>query len=176
MNANNGSLDEYRPNVGAALFNEQGYVLIARRADMAATVDHPWQLPQGGIDENESPRNAVLRELREEIGTDAAEIIGEIPEWLAYDFPPEIARRFDSRHRGQRQRWFALRFTGTDNMIRLNDHEFPEFDCWRWAGLAEIPELVVPFKRAVYARVARDFAVFSKPNPIATSGESSWEK
>jgi putative (di)nucleoside polyphosphate hydrolase len=117
----------YRPNVGAALFNAHGQVLVARRADLpnAEGASGGWQLPQGGIDAAEDPRAAVLRELAEEIGTDRAEIIGEHPEWLTYDLPPHLlGRSRGGRYRGQRQRWFALRFLGTDADIRL-DVKFP---------------------------------------------------
>ncbi|MBW4036766.1 MULTISPECIES: RNA pyrophosphohydrolase [Acidiphilium] len=153
----------YRPNVGAALFNRVGQILIARRAGHQASFTHPWQLPQGGIDAGEDPRTAVLRELGEEIGTTEAAIIGEIPDWITYDFPPDIAARLGNRHRGQRQRWFALRFTGTDAMIRLDADPNPEFIDWRWADLATIPALAVPFKRHIYERIARDFAAFATP-------------
>lgn len=152
----------YRPNVGAALFNKAGEVLVARRADLKRADLHPWQLPQGGIDPDEPPELAVLRELREEIGTDAAAVLGSIPDWLTYDFPPDVAAKFGARHRGQRQRWFALRFLGTDDMIRLDADEHQEFDAWRWVPLETIPELAVPFKRLIYERVAREFAGFAK--------------
>ena len=105
----------YRPNVGAVLFNPAGLVFVARRADMP-NAEGPaggWQLPQGGIDEGEDPRTAVLRELEEEIGTRKAEVIGEHPEWLTYDLPPNLLGiAWRGRYRGQRQRWFAMRFTG----------------------------------------------------------------
>lgn len=153
----------YRPNVGAALFNHAGKILIARRIEHQAVLSHPWQLPQGGIDPGEDPAIAVMRELREEIGTNAAIILGSIAEWLSYDFPPEIRTSLGTRHRGQRQRWFALRFTGTDDLIRLDADAHQEFSAWRWADLAEIPALAVPFKRHIYERIARDFAVFAKP-------------
>ena len=107
----------YRPNVGAVLFNPHGLVFVARRADLPNVEGAPggWQLPQGGIDEGEDVRAAVLRELAEEIGTDRAEIIGEHPDWLTYDLPPHLVGvALGGRYRGQRQRWFALRFTGTD--------------------------------------------------------------
>jgi putative (di)nucleoside polyphosphate hydrolase len=101
----------------------------------------------------------VLRELAEEIGTDKAEIIAEHPDWLAYDFPPELSgMRIAQRYRGQRQRWFALRFTGVDGDIRLDADEHPEFDAWRWARLEELPALAVSFKREIYAELARAFA------------------
>lgn len=151
----------YRLNVGAALFNRRGRVLVARRADLPADAAHAWQLPQGGIDRDEAPEVALFRELREEIGTDAATVIGRIDEWLTYDFPPEVLSRFAARHRGQKQCWFALRFTGSDDMIRLDADAHQEFSEWRWADLAEIPQLAVPFKRHVYERIARDFAPFT---------------
>lgn len=155
----------YRPNVGAALFNRDGRVFVARRADMP-NAEGPaggWQLPQGGIDPGEDPRAAVLRELAEEIGTDRAEIIGEHPEWLAYDLPPELVGvALGGRYRGQTQRWFALRFTGEDSDIRLDADPDPEFDAWRWAEIAELPALAVGFKRAIYEVLAEAFAGFTK--------------
>ena len=151
----------YRPNVGAMLFNQTGQVLVARRADARQPLHlaQAWQMPQGGIDAEETPRDAVLRELAEEIGTAHAEIIDEYPEWLTYDLPPElIGRALGGRYRGQRQRWFALRFLGADEEIRLDAHLPAEFDAWRWASLAELPALAVPFKRAIYETLARSFA------------------
>jgi putative (di)nucleoside polyphosphate hydrolase len=153
----------YRPNVGALLFNADGLVLVARRADLpnAEGAAGGWQLPQGGVDEGEELRAAVLRELEEEIGTGKAEILEEHPDWLTYDFPPELAARgfrIAQRYRGQKQKWFALRFTGTDADIRLDADEHPEFDAWRWARIEELPGLAVPFKRAIYHELARAFA------------------
>ena len=156
----------YRPNVGAALFNRLGRVLVARRADLPNAEGAPggWQLPQGGIDASEDPRAAVLRELAEEIGTDRAEIVGEHPEWLTYDLPPELLGvALGGRFRGQRQRWFALRFTGADSDIRLDADPHPEFTAWRWADLAELPMLAPDFKRAIYAVLAHSFARFAAP-------------
>jgi putative (di)nucleoside polyphosphate hydrolase len=154
----------YRPNVGAVLFNAAGLVLVARRADLpnAEGSAGGWQLPQGGIDEGEDPSGAVLRELAEEIGTDRAEIIGEYPEWLTYELPPELLGvALKGRYRGQRQRWFALRFLGEDNDIRLDLDPHPEFDAWRWAALAELAALAVDFKRPIYEVLARSFARFA---------------
>jgi putative (di)nucleoside polyphosphate hydrolase len=153
----------YRLNVGAALFNAQGRIFIGRRADIAPGVPGHWQLPQGGVDEGEDLRAAVLRELEEEIGTCNADILAEHPDWHVYDLPPHlIGQAFGGRYRGQRQRWFALRFLGTDGDIRLDAHTHPEFCAWRWAELAELPSLAVPFKRDIYTCLARDFAVFAK--------------
>ncbi len=156
----------YRPNVGAVLFNAAGRVLVARRADFpnAEGENGGWQLPQGGIDAGEDPRVAIFRELAEEIGTANAEIIGEHPEWLQYDLPAALIRNvLKGRYRGQRQRWFALRFLGQDSEIRLDADPHPEFDAWRWAGLEELPGLAVPFKRPIYEILARDFARFAVP-------------
>jgi putative (di)nucleoside polyphosphate hydrolase len=154
----------YRPNVGAVLFNSAGLVLVARRADLPNT-EAPagaWQLPQGGIDEGEDPRQAVLRELAEEIGTDRADVIGEHDAWLTYDLPPELVGvALKGRFRGQRQRWFALRFTGEDSDIRLDLDPHPEFDAWRWVTLRELPGLAVPFKRPIYEVLVESFARFA---------------
>lgn len=151
----------YRPNVGAVLINRDGLVLVARRAG-TPNAEGPaggWQLPQGGIDPDEDPRGAVLRELAEEIGTDRATIVGEHPDWLRYDLPPELlGRALGGRWRGQTQRWFALRFTGEDSDIRLDLDPHPEFDAWRWVSLADLPGLAVPFKRAIYEELTRRFA------------------
>ncbi|MDR3524150.1 MAG: RNA pyrophosphohydrolase [Acetobacteraceae bacterium] len=154
----------YRPNVGAVLFNRDGLVWIGRRRQHPTQEAAPggWQLPQGGIDPAEDPGIAVLRELAEEIGTDRAEIIAEHPEWLTYDLPREIVgKALGGKYRGQRQRWYALRFTGVDSDINLEAEEHPEFDQWRWAHLAELPELAVPFKRDIYEILVRSFASFA---------------
>jgi putative (di)nucleoside polyphosphate hydrolase len=156
----------YRPNVGAVLFNAQGRVLVARRADLPNAEGAPggWQLPQGGIDAHEDPAGAVLRELAEEIGTANARIIGEHPEWLTYDLPAHLLGvSLGGRYRGQRQRWFALRFLGTDAEIRLDADPHPEFDAWRWADLAELPVLAPDFKRTIYAVLAVSFAPYAVP-------------
>jgi putative (di)nucleoside polyphosphate hydrolase len=156
----------YRPNVGAVLFNPQGRVFVARRADIPNAEGAPggWQLPQGGIDEGEDPRVAVLRELEEEIGTGKATIIGEHPEWLTYDLPPDLLGiAWRGRFRGQRQRWFALRFTGQDSDIRLDLDPHPEFDAWRWIKLEELPDIAVAFKRPIYEVLVRSFARFAQP-------------
>ena len=154
----------YRPNVGAVLFNRQGLIFVARRADLPNAEGAPggWQLPQGGIDADEDPAVAIFRELEEEIGTARARIIGEHPEWLTYDLPPElVGKALGGQFRGQRQRWFALRFEGEDADIRLDLDPHPEFDAWRWAALADLPGLAVPFKRPIYDVLARDFAAYA---------------
>jgi putative (di)nucleoside polyphosphate hydrolase len=158
----------YRPNVGAVLFNREGRVFVARRADLPNAEGAPggWQLPQGGIDEDEDPAVAIFRELEEEIGTARARIIGEHPVWLSYDLPSDLLGvALGGRYRGQRQRWFALRFEGDDADIRLDLDPHPEFDAWRWAELAELPGMAVGFKLAIYDELARSFAQFAVPSP-----------
>ncbi|MBB2155508.1 RNA pyrophosphohydrolase [Gluconacetobacter diazotrophicus] len=158
----------YRRNVGAMLFNVQGRILIGRRTDQPGAggpLDGGvWQCPQGGIDADEDPEEAVLRELREEIGTDRAVIMGARPDWLTYDLPAAlIGRALGGRYRGQTQKWFALRFTGQDSDIRLDDQQPPEFDAWQWIDLPSLPERNVGFKRDIYRTLVRDFARFSQP-------------
>jgi putative (di)nucleoside polyphosphate hydrolase len=147
----------YRPGVGIMLLNREGRVFVARRIDMPPEVA-AWQMPQGGIDPGESPRDAALRELNEEIGTDKAELVGESGGWLRYDLPDGLAERlWGGGYRGQEQKWFAFRFTGEDSDIDLTRHE-PEFAEWRWADPADLPDLIVPFKRDIYARIVEEFA------------------
>lgn len=144
----------YRRGVGMMLLNADGLVLVARRAGMN---DRHWQMPQGGIDAGESPRQAALRELEEEIGTNRAEILAEAPGWIDYDLPAEVARQaWGGAYRGQTHKWFVLRFTGRDRDIDLvSDHQ--EFDAWKWVAMETLPMLVVPFKRAAYERVVASF-------------------
>jgi putative (di)nucleoside polyphosphate hydrolase len=136
------------------LLNSAGLVFIgARRGPLAQA----WQMPQGGIDRGETPEQAAWRELREEVGTDRAELLAESRRWYAYDLPPELAARWQGgRYRGQRQKWFALRFLGEDRDIDLETHE-PEFSRWRWASAAEVLALIAPFKRPVYEAVMAEF-------------------
>jgi putative (di)nucleoside polyphosphate hydrolase len=119
-------------------------------------------MPQGGIDEGETPEQAVMRELKEEIGTGKAEIIRAHPDWLAYDLPPHlIGVALHGKFRGQKQKWFALRFTGKDSDIDLRTHE-PEFATWRWVSMEELPRLIVPFKRNTYKKVIAAFKDLGK--------------
>jgi len=158
----------YRPCVGVAVFNRKGLVFVGRRVGGPEHVDatHAWQLPQGGIDRGENPWPAARRELKEETNIRSVAKLGEIKEWLNYDIPREIAgEAWNGKYRGQTQRWFALAFIGDDDEIDIahpaGGHK-PEFLDWRWEPLANVPELVVPFKRPVYERVAKEFAQFAK--------------
>ncbi len=158
-------LTAYRANVGAVLFNRDGLVFVARRADLAPSEADisGWQFPQGGIDGDETPRHAVLRELAEEIGTDRAEIIGEHPDWLTYDFPSDIRLGGGkTTFLGQRQRWFALRLLGADSDINLHREPTPEFNAWRWVPLHSVPAMVVGWKRPIYERLVEVFAIHTR--------------
>jgi putative (di)nucleoside polyphosphate hydrolase len=140
----------YRPCVGIMLVNDQGNVFVGRRIDQ--TIEG-WQMPQGGIDDGETPVQAVFREMKEEIGTDKAVVLREMDDWLTYDLPPHLVGvAFHGRYRGQRQKWFALRFAGTDSDINLVTRE-PEFAAWKWLTLEALPRLIVPFKRDTYTKV-----------------------
>lgn len=144
----------YRKCVGIMMLNADGLVFVGDRIN---TDRQDWQMPQGGIEYGESPEIAALRELEEETGTDKVEIIGEIPRWISYDLPPDISRRiWGGRYRGQSQRWYAMRFTGEDDDIRL-DRYVPEFCAWRWVPIGSVCELIIPFKRQVYREVVREF-------------------
>lgn len=148
----------YRPCVGIMLFNQDGKVFVGKRIDQ--TVES-WQMPQGGIDKGESPRDAALRELEEEAGTAKAEIIAEMDEWVTYDLPEHlIGVAFHGKYKGQKQKWFALRFTGSDADIDLTAHD-PEFSDFRWVTLEELPELIVPFKRETYRAVIAGLGKFA---------------
>jgi putative (di)nucleoside polyphosphate hydrolase len=158
----------YRPCVGVMLLNRAGSAFIGRRIDGPEHVDrtHAWQMPQGGIDRGEEPWPAALRELREETNVRSVEGVGEIAEWLNYDIPRDlVGQAWKGKYRGQTQKWFALRFLGDETEI---DIEHPagahqaEFAAWRWEPIQNIPDLVVPFKRAVYDRVVHEFAPLAK--------------
>jgi 8-oxo-dGTP pyrophosphatase MutT (NUDIX family) len=144
---------DYRLGVGIMMLNSQNEVLVGRRAD----AKDAWQMPQGGIDENEDPRDAAFRELREEIGTDKAEVIAESKAWLRYDLPLELRKRWDDRWRGQQQKWFVMRFLGVDADIDLAT-EHPEFSTWKWVAVECLPELVVSFKRRLYVDLLQELA------------------
>ena len=153
----------YRLGVGAVLFNGDGHVLVAQRLD---TPGDAWQMPQGGIDKGEDPRVAVLRELEEEIGTANAEIIGETDDWLTYDLPKAIRKTiWKGRYRGQKQKWYALRFLGRDADIDLEAHTHPEFSDWKWVPLGDVPDLIVPFKRDLYQDIVQAFAHIAPGGP-----------
>ena len=154
----------YRPCVGTMVINREGLIFIGRRTSGPEYLDsvHTWQMPQGGIDTDEDPYRAALRELAEETNIRSVELLAQFPRWLTYDLPPNlVGRAWKGRFRGQTQKWYALRFTGQDQEIDVlhpsGGHE-PEFVEWRWAEKHEVAALVVPFKRQVYETILREFA------------------
>jgi len=158
----------YRPNVGIALFNADGRVLIGRRfRDDGPEIILPgleWQMPQGGVDADEDQRAAAFRELWEETSVRSADYLGET-DWLTYEFPPYDGPPHRlAKFRGQRQKWFALRFTGDEQEIdplTPRNGQPAEFDAWRWERLDCVADLVVPFRSKVYRDVAKAFAGFA---------------
>jgi putative (di)nucleoside polyphosphate hydrolase len=151
----------YRQNVGVMLMNHAGEVFVGQRLDSEVAA---WQMPQGGIDKGEAPRDAALRELEEETGVsrDLVEIMAETEGWVAYDLPHDLVPKiWKGRYRGQEQKWFLMRFNGTDAEVKI-DQEHPEFSAWRWIAPADLPGQIVPFKRAVYEAVLTEFAALLK--------------
>jgi len=158
----------YRPCAGMMVINRAGLVFIGRRTDGPEHVDdtHVWQMPQGGIDEDEDSYEAALRELYEETSIRSVKKLGEIAQWLTYDLPGEVAKKaWKGKYRGQKQKWYALRFTGKESEINIDDpgggHK-PEFVEWRWVEMRELPGLVIPFKRQTYERVVKEFERFAR--------------
>lgn len=152
---NNDDLKDYRPGVGIVLFNAEGKVLVAERLDNPGA----WQMPQGGIDKGEEPEKAVFREMKEEIGTDNALIIGVMQDWVTYDIPERTAKKlWGGKYKGQKQKWIALEYLGTDSDIDLEADDHPEFSQWKWVPIEDLLDYVVPFKRDVYKRVMEEFA------------------
>jgi len=158
----------YRPCVGVMVLNRAGLAFIGRRVGGPEHLDltHAWQMPQGGIDAGEDAWAAAQRELREETSIRSVERLGEIAQWLNYDIPRElVGQAWKGKYRGQTQKWFAVRFTGPDSEIDVVHPDggvYAEFSAWRWEPVQNVPDLVVPFKRAVYERVAREFRHLAK--------------
>ena len=156
----------YRPCVGVMLLNAEGLAWIGRRADHggAADAEGPgtwWQMPQGGMNDGEDPEDAARRELHEETGVRSISLLARTRDWLLYDLPPELVGiAWEGRYRGQKQLWFAARFEGEESEIDIGPREGhdAEFDAWRWVEMADLPGLVVPFKRPVYESVVAEFA------------------
>lgn len=146
----------YRSCVGVMIVNGDGHVFVGQRIDR---YQDAWQMPQGGVDRNENPRDAALRELQEETGItpDLVEIVAETGGWLRYDLPHDIVPQiWKGKYRGQEQKWFLMRFNGRDDQVRI-DTDHPEFSAWKWQRPQDLLGSIVPFKREVYARVLDEF-------------------
>jgi putative (di)nucleoside polyphosphate hydrolase len=144
-----------------ALFGKDGRVFLGQRVKTPPPFQ--WQMPQGGVDKGEQAGEAALRELEEEVGI-GPKLVDQTPDWLYYDFPPEIQSRLGKRDKyyGQKQKWFAFRYLGSDADIRIQTAH-PEFTAWRWGMLEEAPALVIPFKRAIYEEIVKRFAPYTRP-------------
>jgi len=153
----------YRRCVGMMVLNRGGQVFVGRRIHFEA--NESWQMPQGGIDDGEDLREAALRELAEETGITKVEVLAEAPGWFTYDLPAEaLGIALKGKFRGQTQKWFALRFLGTERDINLAQHQPQEFDAFRWVPVDELVDLIVPFKRDVYRQVVEAFRHLARPS------------
>lgn len=151
----NESTKPYRQGVGVVLLNARDQVFVAQRND---TAEPAWQMPQGGIDKGEDPYAAAIRELEEETGVTSASLIAETEDWLRYDLPPDLQKKmWKGKYRGQEQKWYLMRFTGTENEITL-DTEHPEFSAWQWADFHTLPDTIVGFKKELYRKIVEAFA------------------
>ncbi|MCC3861640.1 RNA pyrophosphohydrolase [Pseudemcibacter aquimaris] len=145
----------YRPCAGIMLLNADNKVFVAKRID---TKVEAWQMPQGGIDEGEDTREAALRELEEETGINNVTIIDEYDGWLTYDLPDELyGKVWKGRYGGQSMKWYVMRFNGQDSDINI-ETAHPEFAEWKWSDMRDLPDMIVPFKRDIYQKLADKFA------------------
>jgi putative (di)nucleoside polyphosphate hydrolase len=148
-------MDLYRKGVGVVLLNMDKKILVAQRID---TMNTAWQMPQGGIENNETPQEAALRELKEEIGTNKAVVISETTAWLRYSFPMNLQKSlWSGKYRGQEQKWFLMRFIGEDKDINLNT-KHPEFSNWKWVKIQILEDIVIDFKKEMYKKIVREFS------------------
>lgn len=142
----------FRPGIGIMILNAQNQVFVGKRIDSRG-----WQMPQGGIDLGETPSSAALREMKEEIGSGKGEIIAETKKWYSYNLPDAlIPKLWNGQYCGQKQKWFLVKYTGTDSEINLLT-DIPEFEEWKWVDIADLTRIVVPFKRKLYSRVIAEF-------------------
>mgnify|MGYP001161285805 FL=1 len=148
-------MKSYRRCVGLVVINKDGLVFVGKRIDSNLNA---WQMPQGGIEKGESPRNAGLREMKEEIGTNNVKLIGEMNDWLNYDIPKKLSSKlWNGKYRGQTQKWLAFRFMGNDDEINIGTED-PEFKEWKWEEHKKLVDLAVPFKRDIYKKIINEFS------------------
>ena len=148
-------MKSYRRCVGLVVINKDGLVFVGKRIDSNLNA---WQMPQGGIENGESPRNAGLREMKEEIGTNNVKLIGEIDNWLNYDIPQKLSSKlWNGKYRGQTQKWLAFQFLGNDDEININTED-PEFKEWKWEEHKNLVNLAVPFKKDIYKKIINEFS------------------
>ncbi len=144
----------YRLGVGMMLINSDDFVFVGKRID---TRSEAWQMPQGGVDEGEEIVSAAFRELKEEVGTNNAKIVAESSDWYYYDLPEDLVPEvWSGKYRGQKQKWFAMRFSGDDSDININTED-AEFCDWKWIKMEDLPGVIVPFKRDIYAAIVDEF-------------------
>ena len=148
-------MKSYRRCVGLVVINKDGLVFVGKRIDSNLNA---WQMPQGGIENGESPRNAGLREMKEEIGTNNVKLIGEMDNWLNYDIPQKLSSKlWNGKYRGQTQKWLAFQFLGSDDEININTED-PEFKEWKWEEHKNLVNLAVPFKKDIYKKIINEFS------------------
>ncbi|MFM7084191.1 MAG: RNA pyrophosphohydrolase [Hyphomicrobium sp.] len=158
----------YKIGVGIVVFNRKGQVWTGRRQPKWAAENSSfiWQMPQGGLLQNEDPLDAAYRELEEETGISNVEVLAEIGHWMSYDLPPDLMGiALKGRYSGQRQKWFAMRFWGDDSEIDIGpkNGRKAEFDRWKWRAIQELPEIAIPYKKDMYTEIARVFGRFATP-------------
>ena len=150
----------YRQCAGIVLFNNSGMVLVGKRIDQ---ISEAWQMPQGGIDANEEPLEAALRELEEEINTANVEILAESKNWYQYDLPKNLRRKlWKGKYRGQNQKWFAMKYLGEDDETQPQSVKKPEFDDWKWVDIEDLPRVAIKFKQDIYRSISVEFYEISK--------------
>lgn len=145
----------YRPCAGIMLLNNQNQVFVAKRIDTAVEA---WQMPQGGIDQGEGPKEAAIRELEEETGIRDTQVIAEYEGWLTYDLPDELyGKVWKGKFGGQTMKWYVMRFNGNENDINI-ETAHPEFSEWKWTEISNLPDMIVPFKKDIYQKLADKFS------------------